>query len=79
MEVLCIQNSTSDYKGAILVTKGSRYNVTASKKGPTLSGTNNDIWYTLLETGHFIHHSSLFVVSFDEVILEEKKEDLCTM
>jgi hypothetical protein len=65
MRLLCIKSSFCN-KPAILVHEGSTYNLTSVSKGLTLEGTNNNVWYTLLETGISTHHSSLFVVHPDE-------------
>lgn len=63
MELICLEDSWSSYEHAILVKKGSRYNLINVVKGKYRSGTNNNIWYELLETGTSIHHSSLFAVA----------------
>jgi hypothetical protein len=54
---------------------GKEYTVIKVKHGKTLYGTNNDIWYTLKETGNYVQHSSLFVISPD-FIRESKLDEL---
>lgn len=64
MELLCVESSTSDSKGALLVIKGCRYTLTRVVESDFIPrGRNNNICYELLETGMWLHHSSLFVIA----------------
>lgn len=47
----------------LLPTFGKEYTLINVVHNKTVSGTNNDIWYRLEETGDLIHHSSLFAIS----------------
>lgn len=75
MRVVAIENSRSDIPEAILVQKESVYNVVEQRNtGVARVGTQNDTWYVLLETGKYIHHSSIFRELTKEELLEEEKE-----
>jgi acetylornithine deacetylase/succinyl-diaminopimelate desuccinylase-like protein len=77
MELLCIKDSWCNQPNAILVYEGCRYNLEEVVKGLFLYGTNNNIWYRLLETGVGTHHSSLFAVAppVIEEITQQIKEN----
>lgn len=62
MKLLCIKNSISDDKEAPLVRSGNYYTLIGVTTGLCLAGTENNIWYKLLETGPVVHHSSIFVI-----------------
>jgi len=42
---------------------GKEYSVVNIYIGKTLKGTDNNIWYKLVETGDILQHSSLFAIS----------------
>lgn len=62
MKLLCIKNSCSDDKEAPLVKSGNYYTLIGVTTGLYLAGTENNLWYKLLETGPVVHHSSVFVI-----------------
>lgn len=66
--VECVETSRCAYPDAILVHRGCTYHVTGiHKRKFAREGTENYTWYSLLETGTWQHHSSLFVMIEDEV------------
>lgn len=76
MVVKCIETSNSNDPSAILVIEGCIYNVTNIVNSMYREGTNNSIWYQLLETGDLIHHSSCFIEINPDDIFDEKEVEL---